>query len=263
MLSCSVLFFGCNDDSNPVSDEGDVANQKYKATETFSYNATVKDQTQFRLNGINGNIKVTGTDTETITIAGEKKVGSDSVEDAEEHLQDIEINIQDTTDLVYVKTVQPEETHNRDYSVNYTITVPYNLKVQIDNINGTVIVESISNTVSVTDVNGTVNVLEIYGSVSVNLTNGLIDGKIALPTDGTIILSTVNGNIDLVIPTDSSAGFSAHLSNGNISVSDLDMKNVQSAADYLTGTLGNGDGSITLKTVNGSITVFGYQRIKT
>lgn len=258
----SVCFFSCNSDSNPVNSNGDVNNQKYKATESFSYDVTAENQIQFRLIGINGNIKVTGTDTGTITIAGEKIVGSESAGDAEEHLQYLKVDVRDTGNEVFVQTIQPGETHNREYTVNYTVVVPENFKVLADNINGTVTIESINNTITVGNVNGTVKLLEIYGSASVNLTNGLIDCNIALPVDGTLDLSTVNGNIDLLIPTDTSAGISARVINGSISVSDLDMKNVQSATDYLTGTLGDGQGTISVKTVNGYIILFGYKRIK-
>lgn len=88
------------------------------------------------------------------------------------------------------------------------------------------------------------------------MTSGTLDSEITLPVDGTIDLHTVNGNINLAIPADTSAELSAHVIFGSISVSTLLLQNETSTSDFLIGTLGDGQGTITLEAeVTGDIRV--------
>ena len=79
-----------------------------------------------------------------------------------------------------------------------------------------------------------------------------------LPINETIDLSVNNGGLVMNIPTSTSAEFSATVAGaGVIIVSDLDIEDSLSTSKSLTSTLGNGEGSITLSTVNGNIEIFG------
>lgn len=71
-------------------------------------------------------------------------------------------------------------------------------------------------------------------------------------------MATVNGNISLSIPDDTSAELLAQVTNGNISTSGLVLQNQVVTGTSLRGTLGAGDGQITLGTVNGNITATGF-----
>jgi DUF4097 and DUF4098 domain-containing protein YvlB len=135
--------------------------------------------------------------------------------------------------------------------VDYAITLPESFQVLADNLNGTVIVDSIHNLVSVGNVNGQITLNEIFGSAFVALVNGRIEGEITLPLEGTISMNLVNGNIDLDIPANTSAEFS-------ISVTGLHLQNQVSSPTSLRGTLGEGEGTISLTTVNGNISVSGF-----
>ena len=96
------------------------------------------------------------------------------------------------------------------------------------------------------------------GNSAVSLVNGQITAKITLPLNGNIGMANVNGNIDLEIPTNTSAEFSAGLVNGNITITNLVLQNQVSSSTSLTGTLGNGEGTIALTTVNGNISATGF-----
>jgi DUF4097 and DUF4098 domain-containing protein YvlB len=89
----------------------------------------------------------------------------------------------------------------------------------------------------------------------VDLINGDIDGKVTLPLDGTIHMGITNGSIDLDIPQNTSAEFTAGVTNGSISVSNLELRNRVETSKSLTGTLGDGRGTISLNTTNGNIMV--------
>jgi DUF4097 and DUF4098 domain-containing protein YvlB len=128
----------------------------------------------------------------------------------------------------------------------------------VANINGNVRIDSVNNTISIGHVNGNVNLDEIAANTSVNLVNALIVAKVTLPLNGTINMDNTNGGIDLEIPVNTSANFSANVTNGAITVSNLVLQNPISTATSLSGTLGAGQGTITLTVVNGNIDVSGF-----
>lgn len=258
LLTTCVYWISCGKDKS-VDSNGDVANTNFVAKESFSSKVRVFDQARLRLEAISGNVAITGeSGSDSVIITGEKRVGSESTDDAEEHLQLLDVSVQDSENEIFVKTIQPEKTYGRSYVVDYTITLPKSLEVLAHNVNGTVTVDSLNNSVSVSNVNGLIALKEIFGSTLVELVNGEIEGKVTLPRDGTIGINLVNGNIDLDIPVNTSAEFSANVTNGNINVSNLFLQNEVSSPTSLHGTLGQGEGTISLRTVNGNISVAGF-----
>lgn len=258
LLAACISWISCGTDKSSGPDDN-VSNTDFVASESFSFGVEVTNHTKLRLEGINGNVTITGlSGADSVIVTGEKRVGSESVQDAEDHLQDLQVSVSDLSSEVYVKTTQPDETHGRSYVVDYNITLPQNLHVEVSNVNGSVTIGSINNSVSVVNVNGQVTLNEIFGSVLVSLVNGQIQAEVTLPTDGTIVMTTVNGGIGLDIPQSTSADFSASVDNGIISIYDLILTNLVSTPNSLTGTLGDGQGVISLSTVNGNISVWGF-----
>ena len=99
---------------------------------------------------------------------------------------------------------------------------------------------------------------DIYGSVAVELVNGDIDSKVTLPLDGTIAMGVANGDIELDIPKNTSAQFASSVVNGEITVSNLNIQNKVETSKSVSGTCGDGRGTINLSTVNGDINVTGF-----
>lgn len=72
-------------------------------------------------------------------------------------------------------------------------------------------------------------------------------------------MKTVSGDSNLAIPVNTSAEFSAVVNIGNISVSNLVLQNEVTTSTFRSGTLGSGQGTITLETeVLGNISVSGF-----
>jgi hypothetical protein len=258
ILTTCIIWIDCGKD-NPVDSNDTVANTDFVAEKSFSFQVGVEDHSQLRLEAINGNIAITGIwDSDSVLITGKKRVGSESIEDAEEHLINLEVRVQDLGNEIFVKTIQPEKTYGRDYVVNYTMTLPKDLKVLASSVNGSVAIDSINDDVTISNVNGLITLDEIFGNAFVTLTNGEIDGEVILPLNGTITMTMVNGNIDLHIPANTSAEFSAAVTNGNIKISNLYLKDQTHSPTSLEGTLGEGQGTISLITVNGNISVWGF-----
>ncbi len=78
------------------------------------------------------------------------------------------------------------------------------------------------------------------------------------PASGTIDFANGNGNLTLDVPTDVSAELEATVTSGTISLTNLTLQNEVSSPTSLTGTLGAGEGQITLGTVNGNIAISGF-----
>lgn len=256
---------------------GDVRNTRYSASENFSSRIEVAAQSYLDLRGINGTVEIIGSDnSDIVDIWGERRVESDSRSDAEANLQRLSVEIIVNEDGIVVETRQPDETHGRNFIVNYHLRVPRNWLIYGENINGNTTVEAFNNAVEVgltngnldvtsingdvsaALVNGNLNIKEVSGSVLGALVNGNISGKVYLPLMGTCKLTTVNGNVALSIPQTTSAYFSSRVSNGGISLANLTLQNAVTTPTSLSGVLGSGNGSIDLQTVNGSIVVTGF-----
>ena len=255
-----MLLSGCSDDdSNPFA--GDcVDNTDFVASETFSYRVPLAEHVRFKLEGINGNIEITGVaGADSVSIEGERSVGSESIDDAEEHLPELEVSVSDMGTEVFVETIQPEDTDCRSFIVDYEITLPESLNVYVDNTNGTITVTSMRSTLDVGTTNGQITLDDFVGSTDADVTNGQIVAEVTLPQDGEAELTTVNGSIVLWIPDDTSAEFSAEVVQGTITIDDsLVLDDAVITNDSVTGTLGDGEGTIDLRTVNGSMSVLSF-----
>jgi hypothetical protein len=218
-----------------------VSSTDVVAEETFSLEDNVTTQNTLSVAGINGTISVTASaDADSVAVTGVRRVGSESFEDAQAHLPELQVQVSSTADEILVETIQPTETGGRNYTVNYTITIPEGMNV------------------SVANTNGNVNLRQIVGSALVDLTNGRISARVTLLADGTIDLMTVNGNVELNIPQTTNADLSASVTNGNITVTNLTVQNEVLTTNSVQGTLGNGQGTIILRTTNGNITANGF-----
>jgi hypothetical protein len=226
---------------------------------TFSEVVTVEDHTRIRLDTVNGEVEISGRpDASSVTVTAELEVGSDSYEDAQEGLDQLEVHLADRSDEIFVQTLHPQNTQGRQYVVDFAITVPGDLAVVVNHVNGHVSVEEIENAISVDVHNGNVILSNINGDSTVSVVNGSVDGTITLPPNGEIRLSTVNGDLDLRIPTSTSAELSAKVDNGTITWGNLDLMDTRDTNQSLTGRLGDGTGLIELETRNGNIDVVGF-----
>ena len=232
----------------------------FTVEKTFEDEFPVENHTTVNVEAINGEVVVTGqSGAQRIMVTAHLSVSSDSQEDADLHLDDLDILVTEGTNEILIQTVQPESIIGRKYLVEYDIIVPSSFEVVASQANGTIAIFDIQNSVDVSNENGDVLLSDIVGGVTADVENGTIEGTVVLPFNETIDLSVNNGNLELSIPTGTSAEFSATVNGiGEIVVSDLDITDALSTGKSLTGTIGNGDGSIVLSAVNGKIEVIGF-----
>lgn len=250
MLTATFGLVAC--DGNPFGGEE-------QAQEEFFFEEDATGLNDVWLDGINGNITVVGVSgSQTVAVGGFRRVRSSSLADAEEQLELLEVVVTTIGDVLVIRTEQPQETQGRTYEVQYDLTVPRRLEVEVDNVNGNISVSTLDDDVDVEDTNGNITLRDIVGNASVTTVNGNVDAEVTMPLGGEIGLRSTNGNLDLDIPQNTSAALLASLANGSITTSGLSIDDAQSTPTSLTGVLGAGDGEIELQTTNGNIVIRGF-----
>ena len=233
----------------------------HTAEKTVKDEVDVQGHTRVRIEAINGEVYVEGrSDANRVMITANLSVGSSSQADADLHLDDLKMRVTEDGHVILIETIQPERFLGRGYRVEYDIIIPEGLEIMVTQDNGRVSVYDIINNVDVTNENGDIQILNIAGDVRAQLVNGSIETETIMNVNGVLYLETVNGQIELSIPTITSALLSAKVyKSGTVSIHNLAFTDTISTAKSFEGILGNGDGSISLHTDNGDIYVFGFE----
>lgn len=259
-LCLALLALGCGDDP--------AYNRVAEADFDVSFDVTT--QTGFDLEGVNGAVTVTGSAaTNQITVAGTRRVRSDSQADAENRLLDLQVATTVSQDAILVRTEQPQNTEGRSYEVDYVITLPVDLAIHLVTVNGNVTVSNAKAGLDVSGVNGNITVSNVDGldvtivngnvtvtdaeDINVAVTNGNITFDINPPPGDEVHAATVNGNIVLVISAGASTDIKAIRENGTVTTISLPLTNYSDDGRVFKARLGAGEGQITLQTVNGNI----------
>jgi hypothetical protein len=231
-----------------------------EASAAFSRTLALGEQTVLRVVGANGSVKVWGVPgAQGVVVDAVRRVRSDSHQDAEAHLVDLQVLAQAWPHEIEVKTAQPQGSNGRSYIVDYEITVPAHLATKVANGNGSIRIENMNADVEVVNGNGEVTLEDLTGSSRVSVGNGTVSAWTHLPLGGQVVYAVGNGAIFLSVQPQVSAHFSAKVGNGTIHVTGLDLQNVLSSPRQLQGVLGSGRGLIDLSTGNGEIRVQGGQ----
>jgi DUF4097 and DUF4098 domain-containing protein YvlB len=238
---------------------GDLFSGGQQAQEEFFFEVDATGRTEFRLEGINGNIDVIAeADAEEVVVGGFKRVRSSSLADAQAQLDRLEVDVGVEGDAIVIRTEQPSDTEGRTFEVEYNLIVPERLEGDVQNVNGNILIDAMGDDLEVSTTNGNITVQDHFGSATVTTTNGNLVATVTISSGGEILMTAVNGGLELDIPSITSATFAARLANGDITTSNLSLSDAQSTPFSLTGVLGDGDGEIDIETVNGNIVVQGF-----
>jgi len=230
IISSVLLFFGCNEDS--------VSSNTYESEANESHTLNLTTQTELIVQNNNGNISVTGSDTSSnmYCFITKKVISKISESDAQAHLSEIDITIQENADNVKVEVDNPND-DDRDYVITLNIILPHNFDQILTLGNGNISVESITK------------------KIVANLGNGNFNSNVTLQDTCFVEAAVGNGNLILTIPGNTNALLTASVGNGNISNNGLNFQNQQINNNHFSGTLGNGIGRILLSLGNGNITM--------
>jgi hypothetical protein len=184
------------------------------------------------------------------------KTANVKVDDLDKPIEDVIIKIDSTGNEIKieteVKSTQGLFRKNHGAEVDYDIKVPANLKVNVENVNGSITITRIDNDINAETVNGSINISGCPGIVVVDGVNGKVTCNLDSLTGG-ISVEVVNGSVNIGGLKNVNANVDASTVHGKVNFRDLPFANINSEKRSMTGTLGKGGNMIRVSTVNGSI----------
>jgi tRNA A-37 threonylcarbamoyl transferase component Bud32/TM2 domain-containing membrane protein YozV len=142
-------------------------------------------------------------------------------------------------------------------TVDYTVQVPQQAQLAgVSSVNGRIKIDGVAGDINASTVNGEMQIKNAAHDLKLNTVNGTITADMdSLGSGQTVKLDAVNGEISLGVPANADANFSVTTVNGSISSEfpSLQAKKEWPVGNNLKGSLGNGDGSVKVNAVNGTI----------
>lgn len=197
-----------------------------------------------------GDVRITGWDRDEVRIQAIKHAADAG------RLEDAQIVVESTTGRLTVRTQYAGE-RQEPASVEYQLTVPRTAHLEdIRLVNGTLSLSGLTGPVKATAVNGNIKAEGLAGRADLATINGQVDaGFERISGSQPISLRSVNGPIVLTIPSGSSAQLIAQNRSGGIE-SDLGRRAGANATRHrFQAVVGGGGASITLRNVNGGISI--------
>jgi hypothetical protein len=227
----------------------------------------------FSLQNVNGDLAVTLGKEGEVRLVADKKVKALDQERAQKVLGQLEVAVDARPASISVETRYPKFQGafggtGFSVSVAYTVEVPPGTQVSLTTVNGAVRVDAPGSQVSCETTNGSVKVggARVLKAVTVNgkiefmaenvdevsSTNGSVEGTVqaARPSSGKV--ETVNGRVALRLRADAAVRVEAENVNGSVQSGFPALKGSKHS---LSGDLNSGGQTLSIETVNGSISV--------
>lgn len=227
-------------------------------TEEFHQTYAITADGRIELDNINGDVHISSWDR------NEVKVDAVKYADTKERLDEAKIEVDAGKDYVSIRTKYPDHnntwnwgSHNNPASVEYTLTVPRTARLdEIKLINGALDVTGVNGEVRASCINGRLEAQDLSGRAKLDTINGRLEAKFKQLAGQSVDLNSVNGSVDLTIPSDSNAEIEANTVSGRIGNDfGLNVNRHQMVGQSLRGELGNGGAHIKLNNVNGRIEI--------
>ena len=225
----------------------------------------------------NGGITLKTWARDQVFVRAVKKAKASDEEGAEELLETTTIEIEETDSGIEIRTKRPDNKWNlfKDWniSVNYTVTVPQNVRLDLDTVNGSISIppttgnvksETVNGSIKINGtrgaidvetVNGKINLTEIIGGIKAETVNGSIEIAIAEQIQDNIRAEAVNGGVKLSLPSDFQGRIQAKSTIGHIDT-EFPVVVKGRVSKSLRGNLNGGNGpNIKLQTLNGGIDI--------
>ncbi len=247
--ACAVLFLALS---------AHASDHRGALTEEFHQTYTITAQGRVELDNINGSVHISSWDR------NEVKVDAVKYADTKERLDEAKIEIHSGSDSLSIETKYPEHDHNWNWgshdnpaSVEYTLTVPRTIRLdEIKLINGSLDVAGVSGEVRASCINGKLEAHDLAGRSELATINGRLEAQFVHLAGQSVELNSVNGSVDLTIPSDSNAEVEVSTVSGGINNDfGLHVNNHRFVGHDMRGELGNGGTHIRVSNVNGRVEV--------
>jgi DUF4097 and DUF4098 domain-containing protein YvlB len=231
-------------------DDGAVVREEFHHTYPLAADGRIA------LENINGAVHITAWDRNEVKVDAVKRAHD------EDRLKDMEIRVNANSNSISIETHYRDrhegssENHQNPGSVEYTLTVPR--KAQLDEIkliNGSLEVAGVQGQVRASCINGRLTARALGGEARLATVNGKLDANFERAL-ASLELSSVNGSIDLTLPSDAKASIEANTVSGGIDNDfGLHANDHRFVGHDLRGELGGGGTEIKLNNVNGTIDI--------
>jgi DUF4097 and DUF4098 domain-containing protein YvlB len=230
-------------------------NNNAALTEEFHHTYPLAAGGRISLENINGSVHVSSWDRNEVKIDAIKRA------DDKQDLDEARIEVEADNNSVSIRTKYPEHQNYSEgrhlASVEYTLTVPKNVRLDKFNlINGSLDVHDISGQVNASCINGKLTATGLSGTIRLATVNGRAEAEISPSGNDPLEISSVNGPVELTLPSDAKARIEATTISGSIDNSfGLHVNRHRFVGRDLQGELGGGGTLIRLNNVNGRIEI--------
>lgn len=228
-------------------------------TERFEQSYPLNPNGKVRVSNINGSITVEAWDRSEVRLEVTK------IADSKETLSNVEIRIDSKPEYFEVETDYNNwNRNNKNWNSSRRLEVQFRLSVprtafldEIETVNGSVTVSNFTNYTKISAVNGSVKATNLRGTAKLSTVNGSTNADFdLLQPSSKINLSTVNGTVNLTIPSDANATVKADTVNGSIKNDfGLPVRKGKYVGRDLYGKIGTGETEIKLNSVNGGLSI--------
>ncbi len=145
---------------------------------------------------------------------------------------------------------------NNDVSVHFVVKVPDGVRVDVETVNGQVVVGGVTNEVRAETVNGGIEARSSGGPVRAKSVNGSI--HVSMGSTGNVSdlsYETVNGSVTVELPANFGAQLELGTVNGHVTTDFPITMSGTLSPRRLRGTIGDGRTRLRASTVNGSVTL--------
>lgn len=242
------------------------AGEAYRLKETWQQSFEVEEGTEFILSNVNGFIHIEGWDKNEIDVSAEIKVKAPSRREAEKIFGKIDFEVERRGKRLFIKADLPrvrktklfvfEGGEQASIAIYYTVRVPRSTDIELGTVNGDIEARDITGVFDMHATNGDLVLESMSGEGTAHTTNGSVECEIvSFPENGDLSLKSVNGRLVLRLPEDAGGRLDAKTINGKIDLEIRLREKVRVKRSSVKGVIGDGDGEIVLRTVNGSITI--------
>lgn len=264
VILAGLMFSGSGGDiafsgkqSNPEPQTSTAQTVQLDETEKFEQSYNLNPKGRVRVSNINGSITIEAWDK------AEVKLEATKIADSKETLAEVQIKVDSTANSFSVESDYGNWNNKnggwknkRNLEVHYRLMVPRTAVLdEIEAVNGSVTVSNFTNSTNVSAVNGQVKAMNLRGNASLSTVNGTVNADFdSIEASSKIDLETVNGQVNLLIPSDSNATIKADTVNGKITNDfGLPVRKGEYVGKDLHGRLGSGNAKINLSSVNGGL----------
>jgi len=248
VASAAILLGACNVQFSNDAEAKDQWKKSYTLTQPGTFE--VRDS--------NGKILIETGEGNAVEVVADRTLRAGTEQAAKEALAHYEFAESVTPDHIVIDSSNFQSMMlGKSITNDYRIRVPAWAAVTVNTTNGDVRVTGAGGTLRVRATNGTVRGTGLRGATTATTTNGAMDLDFAKMPDGDIQCESTNGKIVVTVPGESKARINAHVTNGGIRHSGLNLEIAEETRRRLDATIGGGGPTISLSATNGTVSVQG------